>query len=339
LSDPKKRVLVTGGAGYIGSHAVKALGERGFEVLTYDNLSSGNRWAVLHGDLIEADLSDREALRKAISGFRPHAVMHFAASIVVSESVREPLKYYRNNTVNFVKLLEAMLDGGVGNLIFSSSAAVYGEPRSVPVSEEAPMLPINPYGRSKMMNEIILSDLAASRENFRYVSLRYFNVAGADPGLRIGQAYRTYTHLMTRAIKAAAGELDKLEIFGTDYPTPDGTCIRDYIHVEDIVDAHLLALDHLAGGGESGVFNCGYGHGSSVLEVLNAVKRVTGVELRTENAPRREGDSPAVVADAKRIRKLLGWEPGYDDLDFIIRTAWEWEVKYMADKKKTLQGK
>ena len=327
------KILVTGGAGYIGSHVVKLLGENGYEVLTYDNLSTGHRWAVLYGDLIKADLADKETLRKVFKEFKPDAVMHFAASIVVPESVKNPLKYYRNNVVNTINLLEAMEEFGVKNFIFSSSAAVYGIPEKIPISENAPLNPINPYGETKATVERILRDLANSKDNFRYVSLRYFNVAGADPEGKIGFAYPEATHLIIRALKVAKGEIEKLEIYGTDYPTPDGTCIRDYIHVMDIAEAHLIALEYLLDGGESDVFNCGYGHGFSVKEVVETVKKVTGREFKVIEAERRPGDPPFLVADNSKIKEKLQWEPKYDDLEFIIKTAWDWENKL---KKKLL---
>jgi UDP-glucose 4-epimerase len=324
------KVLVTGGAGYIGSHVVKALAEKGHETVVYDNLSTGNRWAVLYGDLVVADLAEAETLENVLSAYRPDAVMHFAASIVVPESISNPLKYYKNNTANTIGLLKAMRQNGVGLFIFSSTAAVYGVPGEGPVTEETPMRPINPYGTSKMMTELVLRDLAAADLGFRYVSLRYFNVAGADVKLRIGQAYEDATHLITRAVKTARGEFEKLEIFGTDYPTPDGTCIRDYIHVEDLSEAHVLALGHLAGGGQSEVFNCGYGHGYSVRDVVKAAKRVTGVDFKTEETGRRQGDPPSLVSDSARIREKLGWTPRYDDLEYIIKTAWQWEIHHQS---------
>ncbi len=319
------RVLVTGGAGYIGSHVVKLLGEHGFELLTYDNLSTGHRWAVLYGDLWVGDLTDRETLRRAFEEFRPEAVIHFAALIVVPESVREPLRYYRVNVGGTLNLLETMREFGVKYLVFSSSAAVYGIPEEVPVPETAPLSPINPYGETKATVERMLRDLAASGADFRYVSLRYFNVAGADPEGRIGFAYPHPTHLIIRALKVAKGELSRLEIYGTDYPTPDGTCIRDYIHVSDLAEAHLLALRYLAGGGGSEILNCGYGRGYSVREVVETVKKVTGRDFETVEAPRRPGDPPVLVAKAEKIRSLFGWKPRYDDLAFIIKTAWQWE--------------
>ncbi len=321
------RVLVTGGAGYIGSHVVKALGERGHEIAVYDNLSSGNRWAVLYGDLIHAELEDSNVLKSVLVNFKPDAVMHFAAHIIVPESVRNPLKYYLNNTVNTINLLRLMRECNVGLFVFSSTAAVYGIVETAPVPEGAPLHPINPYGTSKMMTESVLADLALADQDFRYTSLRYFNVAGADGSGRIGQAYRESTHLITRSLKTAKGEFPKLEIFGTDYPTPDGTCIRDYIHVDDLADAHILALDYLTGGGGSQVMNCGYGHGYSVRQVVEMAKKVTGVDFRAEDAPRREGDPPELVADSRKLKNMLGWKPGFDDLEYIIKTAWQWERK------------
>ncbi len=326
------RILVTGGAGYIGSHVVKLLGERGYDVLTYDNLSTGHEWAVLYGKLVVGNLADKGKLRRVFEEFRPDAVMHFAAHIVVPESVREPLKYYRNNVVNTINLLEVMEEFGVDKFIFSSSAAVYGVPEEIPVSESAPLRPINPYGETKATVERILRDLSMSGKGFRYVSLRYFNVAGADPEGRIGFAYPNPTHLIIRAVKAAKGDLRRLEIYGTDYPTPDGTCIRDYIHVTDLAEAHIMALEFLLDGGRSEVFNCGYGHGHSVREVIDTVKRVTGRDFPVVEAPRREGDPPILVADSCRIKDKLGWEPKYDDLEFIIRTAWEWELKGLVNR-------
>jgi UDP-glucose 4-epimerase len=321
------RIFVSGGAGYIGSHVVKALGEAGHEVLVYDNLSTGNDWAVLFGELMVGDLENLVLLEKTLADFRPDAVIHFAASIEVNESVRQPLKYYRNNTMNALGLLETVRKLGISRFIFSSTAAVYGVPETMAVTEQTPLQPINPYGASKMMSERLLADLAATADDFDYVALRYFNVAGADPGGRIGQAYQNATHLITRALKTAKGEFDKLQLFGTDYPTPDGTCIRDYIHVDDLAAAHLVALDHLLAGGGSEIFNCGYGHGYSVREVIDVAKQITGVDFPVEESPRREGDPPALVADSSRIRKHLGWQPRHDDLEFIVRTAWEWEKK------------
>lgn len=320
-----KKIFVTGGAGYIGSHVVKALGERGFEVLTYDNLSTGHAEAVLCGELVEGDLADRALLRRSLEHFQPDALIHFAAHIEVAESVANPLKYYRNNTLNALNLWEVLRELNLSSVIFSSTAAVYGIPEHNPVTEETPLAPINPYGASKMMSERVLADLAEAEEDFRYVALRYFNVAGADAQGRIGQKYRNATHLITRALKTAKGQYDKLQVFGTDYPTPDGTCIRDYIHVDDLASAHLAALDHLAQGADSAIFNCGYGHGYSVKEVVAMAKKVTGIDFRVQDAPRRAGDPPALVADSRRLRAATGWQPRHDDLEFIIRTAWDWE--------------
>lgn len=320
------RILVTGGAGYIGSHVVKALGKERHELLIYDNLSTGHEWAVLSGRLLRGDLADRTAIREALRDFRPEAVMHFAASIQVEESVREPLAYYRNNVVHTLNLLEAMRETGTTRFLYSSTAAVYGIPETIPVNERAPLRPINPYGASKVMVEQILADLAIASD-FRYCALRYFNVAGADPEGRIGQAYRDATHLITRALKTAKGESRKLSIYGTDYPTSDGTCVRDYIHVDDLAAAHLSALDRLMRTGETEIMNCGYGHGYSVREVVDVARKVTGVVFPVEETGRRAGDPPALVADSRRIRELTGWKPLHDDLEFIIQTAWEWERK------------
>ena len=320
------RIFVTGGAGYIGSHVVKALGKEGHELLVYDNLSTGHEWAVLSGRLLRGDLADRTAIREALRDFRPEAVMHFAASIQVEESVREPLAYYRNNVVNTLNLLEAMRETGTARFLYSSTAAVYGIPETIPVDERAPLRPINPYGSSKVMVEQVLADLAIASD-FRYCALRYFNVAGADPEGRIGQVYRDATHLITRALKTAKGESPKLSIYGTDYPTSDGTCVRDYIHVDDLASAHLSALDRLMRTGETEIMNCGYGHGYSVREVVDIARKVTGVDFPLEETGRRAGDPPALVADSRRIRELTGWKPLHDDLEFIIQTAWEWERK------------
>ncbi len=322
-----KRIFVTGGAGYIGSHAVKVLGERGYEVLTYDNLSTGHRESILHGDLVEGDLADKDLLRRTLRDFRPDGLIHFAAHIEVAESVANPLKYYRNNSANALNLLEVLGELNLSNLIFSSTAAVYGIADEIPVKEDAPLAPINPYGASKSITERFLSDFSSARSDFNYVALRYFNVAGADSQARIGQKYRNATHLITRALKTAKGEYEKLQVFGTDYPTPDGTCIRDYIHVDDLAAAHADALRYLFEGGRSAVFNCGYGHGYSVREVIDIARKVTGVDFSVEDTDRREGDPPALVADSSKLRRTTGWAPVHDDLEYIVRTAWEWEKK------------
>ena len=325
------RILVTGGAGYIGSHVVKALGKSGHEICVFDNLSTGHEWAVLSGRLVKGDLEDRLLIDMVYKEFRPDAVMHFAAFIQVEESVREPLKYYRNNVANTLNLLEVMRANGAVNFIYSSTAAVYGIPEKIPVQEIAPMLPINPYGSSKVMVEKLLVDLAAATD-FRYIALRYFNVAGADSGGQLGQAYKEATHLITRALKTAHGEFSKLYVYGTDYPTPDGTCIRDYIHVDDLAEAHVKALDHLIGTKQSVVMNCGYGSGYSVKEVVNAAKKVTGIDFPVEETKRRAGDPPALVADSSTLMQATGWRPKYNDLEYIIRTAWGWENRLKRSK-------
>ncbi len=318
------KVLVTGGAGYIGSHIVRQLGEAGHAVTVYDNLSTGHAWAVLHGTLVRGDLADRDRVRRVVKDGGFDAVIHMAAHIVVPESVADPVKYYTNNTRNTLDLLQVCSEAGVPRMIFSSTAAVYGIPQDSPIRESAPLAPINPYGASKMMSERMLMDLAAAGGP-DYVSLRYFNVAGADPQARIGQATPGATHLIKVACEAAAGLRDGLTVFGGDYPTPDGTCIRDYIHVEDLAAAHLAALDYLERGGENAVLNCGYGHGYSVSEVLDTVRRVTGRHLQIEPGQRRAGDPPELVADNTLIRQTLDWTPLHDDLEKIVGTAWRWE--------------
>lgn len=320
------KILVTGGAGYIGSHVVAQLGEAGHDVVVLDNLSTGHEWAVLSGRLVKMDLADAPALDRLLAAERFDAVMHFAASIVVPESVSEPLKYFRNNTVNLLALLECCVRHGVPRFVFSSTAAVYGMPPGGKVSESSPLAPISPYGSSKAMSERILMDTAAAT-GLRYVILRYFNVAGADAQGRIGQASRNATHLIKVACEVALGQRAELPIYGTDYATRDGTCIRDYIHVDDLARAHLAALDHLSGGGDNEVLNCGYGHGHTVREVIEAIRRASGRTIEVRETGRRAGDPVELVADSSRIRRVLGWQPRHDDLGFIARTAWEWEVK------------
>jgi len=325
------RVLLTGGAGYIGSHVLKLLGEKGFELLTYDDLSTGHRWAILYGQLVEADLLDEKKLEEVFEAFKPEAVIHFAAKVVVPESINEPLKYYLNNVRGSLNLLKLCVKFKIKGFIFSSSAAVYGIPEKLPVTEDSLLKPINPYGWSKLMVEQMLEDFSKAY-GLRYVSLRYFNAAGADPKGRIGQVSKNPTHLITRALKAALGQLPYLEIYGTNYPTPDGTCIRDFIHVEDLAVAHFLALKYLLEGGKSGVYNCGYGRGYSVREVIETVKKVTKRDFPVKEGPRRVGDPPVLVASCEKIKKGLGWVPQYDDLDLIIKTAWDWELKYALRK-------
>lgn len=320
------KILVTGGAGYIGSHMVRTLGEKGHDMVILDNLSTGFREAVLHGRLVVADLADSAMLDELFHAEKFDAVVHFAAYIVVDESVREPARYYRNNFVNTLNLIETCLRQGVDKFIFSSTAAVYGIPGKVPVAEEAVLNPINPYGASKLMVERVLEDVSKA-SGLKYVSLRYFNVAGADPSARLGQRYRDATHLITVSLRTALGMRKELSIFGTDYDTPDHTCIRDYIHIDDLIHAHLLALEHLSCGGASRAFNCGYGHGYSVREVVRMVKQITGIDFPVREVDRREGDPPALVADSSKIKKELGWKPTHDDLEYIIKTAWQWEKK------------
>jgi UDP-glucose 4-epimerase len=319
-------IFITGGAGYIGSHMVAALGDRGHNILIYDNLSTGYRDSILYGKLVVGDLSDTVLLRKSLQEFKPDAVMHFAAFIQVGESVLEPLKYYRNNSVNAVNLLESMIDLDINNFIFSSTAAVYGNPEIVPISENEPLFPINPYGRSKAYVERVLEDLSSAKA-LRYISLRYFNAAGADPASRIGERHEPETHLIPLVMKTAKRERDCINIHGSDYPTPDGTCIRDYIHVMDLVDAHIRALEHLIEGGSSAAFNCGYGHGYSVRQVIEVARKVSGIDFPVMETRRREGDPPSLIADSTRLRQQLHWKPRYDDLEYIVKTAWDWENK------------
>jgi UDP-glucose 4-epimerase len=320
------QVLVTGGAGYIGSHVVKGLRAAGHRVVVYDNLSTGHAWAVQGSELVIGDLADRDRLAALLAARRLDAVLHFAAHIWVHESVRDPAKYYRNNVANALNLFELAAQHGVTQLVFSSTAAVYGQPDLALIDETAPLAPINPYGASKMMAERMLVDIAAAC-GLRYAILRYFNVAGADPEGRIGEATPDNQHLVKAACETALGLRPALWIYGTDYPTADGTCIRDYIHVEDLAQAHIAALDHLGRGGASTVLNCGYGHGHSVRAVIEAVRRVSGVAFSVEEGPRRPGDPASLVAANARIRELLGWQPRYDDLELIVASAWAWEQR------------
>lgn len=322
-------ILVTGGAGYIGSHVVRQLGEAGEQVVVLDDLSTGFGEAVLYGDLIVGNTGDPECLDALFGRFEIGTVMHFAARTIVPESVTDPLRYYGNNTCASRTLLEFCVRAGVENFVFSSTAAVYGVPEGGIASESSPTAPINPYGTSKLMTEWMLSDVAAASE-LNYVALRYFNVAGSDPEARIGQSTAEATLLTKVACEAAVGKRDKVYIFGTDYDTQDGTGVRDYIHVEDLADAHLKSLDYLRAGGESTVLNCGYGRGYSVREVLDAVEEIAGVSLKKEVSPRRPGDPPVLVAEASRIRGVLDWTPRFDSLEQIVSTALQWERKLAA---------
>ena len=321
-------ILVTGGAGYIGSHVARQLSERGEKLVTLDNLSTGFRGAVLHGEFVRGDTGDATLVSRVLEEHKVDTVLHFAAHIQVPESVEKPLKYYRNNTANTRALLECCIGAGVKNFVFSSTAAVYGIPDGGVAEENTPTVPINPYGWSKLMSEYMLRDVAAVTP-LRYVALRYFNVAGADPGGRIGQSTPEATHLIKVACEHVVGRRKQVSIFGTDYDTPDGTCVRDYIHIEDLAAAHLQALDYLRGGGASTTLNCGYGRGFSVREVLDEVARVSGSRLSIVEVGRRAGDPPQLVAAAHRIREKLRWTPQHEDLPGIVATALAWEKRLL----------
>jgi UDP-glucose 4-epimerase len=318
-------ILVTGGAGYIGSHMIHALADAGERVVVLDNLSTGFAWAVAKGvPVVQGDTGDQPLVARLIAEHGVTDIIHFAASIVVPDSVSDPLGYYRNNTANSRALIECAVKGGVRRFIFSSTAAVYGNPATIPIGEDDPTCPMSPYGSSKLMTEIMLRDAGAAH-GLDAVILRYFNVAGADPRMRTGQSTRGATHLIKVAVEAALGKRAKLDVFGTDYPTPDGTCIRDYIHVADLVRAHSDALAYVRGGGEPVTLNCGYSHGFSVLEVIDTVKRVSGVDFRVDYAAKRPGDPAQIVAKSDRIRQTLGWRPQFDDLATIVTHALAWE--------------
>jgi UDP-glucose 4-epimerase len=320
----QKAILVTGGAGYIGSHTARQLGNAGERIVTLDNLSTGFKQAVLFGDLVTGDTGDRELVSRILNEYDVDTVMHFAAHTVVPESVENPLKYYSNNTCNTRNLLACCAEAGVKNFVFSSTAAVYGIPESGVAFEDAPTQPINPYGTSKLMSEMMLRDLSFASD-LNYVALRYFNVAGCDLEGKIGQSTPKATLLTKVACEAAVGKRDAVYIFGTDYPTADGTGVRDYIHVEDLANAHVKALDYLRRGGESATLNCGYGHGYSVRELLAAVETANQAPLNIIEAERRAGDPPELIAGAEKVREVLGWEPEYDDLATIAKSSLEWE--------------
>ena len=320
------KIIVVGGAGYIGSHMVKMLLDEGHEVVTFDNLSSGFRDAVLGGDFVEGDLANTSLLDDVFAKYKPEAVMHFASYIQVGESVQHPAKYYFNNFTNTLNLLNTMVKYQVHNFIFSSTAAVFGEPEYVPIDEAHPKAPLNPYGRSKLMVEQILADYEHAY-GLKSVCLRYFNAAGADPGALLGERHEPETHLIPLVLQAISGRRSHISVFGRDYDTPDGTCIRDYIHIVDLCSAHLLALTRLAKDGVSQRFNLGNGAGFSVQEVISVAEQVTGKKVKVIDAPRRAGDPARLVADAKLAKNTLGWSPVYTDLATIIAHAWVWETK------------
>ncbi len=321
------KILVTGGAGYIGSHTVKKLGEAGYDIVVYDNLSTGSPSAVLYGELVRGELRDTRSLTRIFAKNRFDAVLHFAANISVPQSIRQPLTYYANNTCNVVNLLRCCQQFEVNKLVFSSTAAVYGETQEYPVTELFPTVPVNPYGRSKLMSETIIRDYARA-SSLKYVILRYFNVAGADSSGKIGQSNNA-SHLIKIACDAALGVRPSVCIFGTNYPTPDGTGIRDYIHVEDLANAHVNALAYLETTADSQIFNCGYGRGYSVREVLAKVREISGRDFAIAETTRRLGDPACVVAAADKIRRILGWQPHYDSLEQIISSALAWEKKQL----------
>lgn len=320
------KILVTGGAGYIGSHTVKKLAEAGYEVVIYDNLSTGSVKAILYGDLIQGELNDAERLTQVFASHKFDAVLHFAASISVPESLKKPLAYYYNNTCNVVNLLQCCQQFDVNQLVFSSTAAVYGEVQEYPVKESSSTVPINPYGKSKLMSETIVRDYARSSQ-LKYVILRYFNVAGADSSGKIGQMGKKAAHLIKVGCDAALGLRPNASIFGTDYPTADGTGIRDYIHVEDVAAAHVDALAYLSRESTSQILNCGYGNGYSVKQVLSKIKEISGVDFPVVEASRRAGDPACVVASGAKIRAVIGWKPQHNSLDDIVSSALAWEKK------------
>jgi UDP-arabinose 4-epimerase len=320
------RILVTGGAGYIGSHTCKLLAQEGCEVAVFDNLSRGHRGLVKWGNLIEGDLRNGALLRESLSKFLPEAVIHFAAFAYVGESTADPGLYYDNNVGGTLSLLAAMRDSGVGRLVVSSTCAVYGQPERMPITEDMPHNPISPYGSSKAAMERICRDFDPAH-GIRTIALRYFNAAGCDPDGEIGERHDPEPHLIPRALMAMDGEIGALDVFGGDYPTPDGTCIRDYVHVADLASAHVMAARHLIGGGASDALNLGTGHGVSVREVLEAVRRITGKNVPQRMALRRPGDPAVLIADASRAGTILGWTAKQSDIDTIVRTAWSWHRK------------
>ncbi len=324
-------VLVAGGAGYIGSHVCKMLYSKGYNVLVFDNFSHGYEFLVKYGKFILGDIGDRKQLDLVFKNYKIDVVMHFCAYIEVGESVQNPRKYYVNNLYNAINLFESMLDNGVDKIIFSSTAAVYGMPENVPIDEEEPKNPINPYGRTKWMIEQILSDYSNSH-GLRYVAFRYFNAAGADPDGELGEAHEPETHLIPLVLDAAMGIRKSIKVFGTDYPTHDGTCIRDYIHVNDLASAHIKGIEYLMNGKKSNYFNLGNGKGFSVREIIDTVKRVTGKDFPVEEVERRPGDPAILIAKSEKAKKELGWEPEFG-IDDIIKTAWKWHQKLRSIPK------
>jgi len=326
LVSPGVNILVTGGAGYIGSHTAKSLSRAGFAPVVYDNLSAGHRWSVKWGPLIEADLSDKASLKQALKEHNVTAAIHFAAHAYVGESAQEPRRYFQNNVANTLILLDALLDAGISHVVFSSSCAVYGEPRSLPISESHTKLPVNPYGESKLFIERVL-EWYGRAYGMRWAALRYFNAAGADPEGELGEVHHPETHLVPCLIEAALGRLDTVELFGDDYPTPDGTAVRDYVHVSDLAEAHVATLQHLVSGGESFSANLGSGHGASVREVVSVVEHVSGKPIHTKIAPRRPGDPAILVADPTLVGKIIGWRAKHSSLEHIVSTAWNWHCR------------
>ena len=319
-------ILVTGGAGYIGSHVVKLLGERNENIIILDDLSTGFESSILHGKFIKGNTGDKELVSHILKEHKVESVLHFAAHTIVPESVENPLKYYQNNTCGTRNLLQCCSEAAVKHLIFSSTAAVYGELETGFASEDTPKAPINPYGSSKLMSEQMIRDVSKATD-LSHVILRYFNVAGSDPDGLIGQSTKNATLLIKVAAEVATGKRDKLLVFGTDYPTPDGTGIRDYIHVTDLAEAHINALDYLRKDGQSTTLNCGYGHGFSVKEVINAINQENGKPITVEERPRRAGDPAELISVAQKIRQIIGWQPQYDDLNIIVKTSLAWERK------------
>lgn len=329
---PDKTILVTGGAGYIGSHTCKALAGAGYTPVVFDNLSAGYESFVRWGELIRGDILDTDGLAAIMREKRPLGVIHFASFIQVGESVKSPGKYYRNNTGGSLSILEAMRASGVENIVVSSTAAVYGEPKTVPIGEDSPSAPLNPYGTSKAMMERLLDDFE-SAYGIRSAALRYFNAAGADPEGEVGERHNPETHLIPRVFMAAAGEIPALKLFGDDYPTPDGTCIRDYIHVCDLADAHILALEQLLAGNRGLKANLGTGHGYSVRQIIDESRRVIGKDIPYSIEPRRDGDAPSLVAKVERAKEVLGWQARHSSLENIISTAWNWFLQDAENRR------